>query len=448
MAQPKIHILGISGTFMAGIARLAQALGYRVTGSDLHCYPPMSTQLSAMGIEVFSDYDPIHLPKEPYTVLVGNVVTRGNPSFEYVLNRGIPYQSGPAWLFDNLLKERWVLAVAGTHGKTTTSSMLAWILSEAGMDPGFLIGGMPGNFEHSANLGAAPFFVIEADEYDTALFDKRSKFLHYRPRTLVYTGLEFDHIDIFKNIEAIQGQVHQLFRSMPSEAAIILPTNTKSLEAVVAQGCWTPRIYFGEAGEWTLKAESTDFSQFAIYHHDVYQGSLSWQLVGKHNANNALAALIAARHAGISPAHAIQALSRFLLPKRRLEVKAKEQQAIWIDDFAHHPTAIAVTLEALKSQNPENHLIAILAFDSHTMRSGYHKTDLLQALEKADQIIFYVNQPLHWDIQALQSSFLGKCMLAKSLSELKLAIENLKKTDKMNTIVAMSNKEALVDKLL
>jgi UDP-N-acetylmuramate: L-alanyl-gamma-D-glutamyl-meso-diaminopimelate ligase len=392
-----LHILGICGTFMGGIALLARALGHEVTGSDANVYPPMSTQLREAGIELMEGYDGSQLQPAPDVVVVGNAMKRGIPVVEQMLDRGLPYVSGPEWLRDNLLGGRWVLALAGTHGKTTASSMLAWILEDAGLDPGFLIGGIPSNFGISARLGSSPFFVVEADEYDTAFFDKRSKFVHYRPRTLVLNNLEFDHADIFDDLAMIQRQFHHLVRTVPGSGLIVHPVGEPALDRVLEMGCWTPTETTGDGGDWSARKEEPDGSRFRVLGPSGPVGTLQWDQTGAHNMQNALAAIAAARHAGVPPEHAIAALSRFAGVKRRMELRGEVAGVRVYDDFAHHPTAIATTLEGLRKRVGNQRIIAILEPRSNTMRMGVHKDALAASLEAADLVHLYAPTDLGWD---------------------------------------------------
>jgi UDP-N-acetylmuramate: L-alanyl-gamma-D-glutamyl-meso-diaminopimelate ligase len=399
-----IHILGICGTFMGGIALLAREMGYTVTGSDANVYPPMSTQLEAQGITLHEGYDPAQLDPAPDLVVVGNAMSRGNPAVEYVLERGLPYISGPQFLSDHILKDRWVLAVAGTHGKTTTSSMLAWILEYAKLTPGFLIGGVPANFGISARLGNAPFFVVEADEYDTAFFDKRSKFVHYKPRTLILNNLEFDHADIFENLDAIKKQFHHLVRIVPGNGLIIPPVDDPNLADVLNMGSWTPLEYFDTAGVenpetklWNARDMKDDGSAFAVYWGDEHVGDVNWNLLGMHNVHNALAAVAAARHAGVIAHEAVAALNEFKSVKRRMEVRGVVNDITVYDDFAHHPTAINLTLEGLRNKVGEARIIAILEPRSNTMRMGVHADTLAPSLQAADEVLLYNPPDLGWD---------------------------------------------------
>jgi len=383
----RLHILGICGTFMSGVAVLAKQSGHTVTGSDMNVYPPMSTQLLEQGIQLVEGYDPKHIEKDIDCVIVGNVIKRGNPAMEYILNNNIPYLSGPQWLAENILKNRWVLAVAGTHGKTTTTSLLTWLLEQAGLHPGFLIGGVPENFGVSARLGNAPYFVIEADEYDSAFFDKRAKFLHYRPKTAILNNLEFDHADIYPNLEAIKQQFHFLVRTIPGNGCIVRHHQDHNLKSVLDMGCWTPVVSFGQEGEWRAELHAKDGSEFTVYHQEKKVGKVAWKLLGNHNVENALAALAAAHHAGAAPEVTIPALASFKNVKRRLEVKGRAKGIVVYDDFAHHPTAIATTLAGLRAKIGNARIVAVLEFGSYTMRAGVHKERMQEALDTADIVI-------------------------------------------------------------
>jgi len=397
-----IHILGICGTFMGGIALIARQLGHTVSGSDLNVYPPMSTQLESQGIKLHEGYDPLILQQENADlVVIGNAMSRGNPSVEFILDRGLAYTSGPEWLADYALKDRWVLAVAGTHGKTSTASMLAWILEYAKMAPGFLIGGIPENFGISARITDSAFFVVEADEYDTAFFDKRSKFVHYHPRTVVLNNLEYDHVDIFPSIEAIKTQFHHLVRIIPGNGLIIHPSKYKAIEDVLEMGCWTPCETIGE-GQWQTEAIIDDYSQFEVLLQTAVgltrYGTLSWELIGKHNMMNALAAIAAARHAGVPAAVSVEALTSFKSVKRRMELRGVIADITVYDDFAHHPTAIATTLEALRAKVGNKRIIAVTDLRSNTMRSGLHKDTIMPALVKSDINLIHKPKGAHWTL--------------------------------------------------
>jgi UDP-N-acetylmuramate: L-alanyl-gamma-D-glutamyl-meso-diaminopimelate ligase len=418
-----VHILGICGTFMGGIAAIARAAGHRVTGSDRNVYPPMSTQLEAMGIEVIQGFEAEQLDPAPDVVVVGNVMTRGQPVIEALLEMGIPYASGPEWLSREVLKDRWVLAVAGTHGKTTTSSLLAWILEDAGLAPGFLIGGVPANFDTSARLGNEPFFVIEADEYDTAFFDKRAKFVHYRPRTVILNNLEYDHADIYPDVESIQRQFHHLVRIVPGSGRIIWNASDARLEQTLAMGCWTPCEGFArsEAGArdalWTArptggvdvrpKGGIDDFSEFEVLEGGQPRGIVRWQLIGAHNMENALAAIAAARHAGVTVEHAIEALGSFKGIARRMQVRGEVNGVRVYDDFAHHPTAIATTVDGLRRRVGSARIIAVLEPRSNTMKMGVHQNTLGPSLLGADEVWLFTPPDLGWDVGPIVAS-LGK----------------------------------------
>lgn len=395
-----IHILGVCGTFMGGIALLARAMGHQVSGSDANVYPPMSTQLEEAGITLMEGYDPAHLQPAPDQVVVGNAMSRGNPAVEYVLDEGLAYTSGPQWLAEHVLQNRWVLAVAGTHGKTSTASLLAWILEQAGLSPGFLIGGIPRNFGVSARLGDEPFFVVEADEYDTAFFDKRSKFIHYRPRTLILNNLEYDHADIFDDLGMIQRQFHHLVRTVPGSGLIVVPALDQPLEQVLEMGCWTTLERFSAdspGAHWRAENASPDGRGFDVAYQDTNFGSVHWELSGTHNLNNALAAVAAARHAGVPPKAAVEALSGFRNAKRRMELIGEVGGVRVFDDFAHHPTAIETTLQGLRAQVPESRIIAILEPRSNTMRMGVHGERLPASLKTADRVLIFSPPGLEWN---------------------------------------------------
>jgi UDP-N-acetylmuramate: L-alanyl-gamma-D-glutamyl-meso-diaminopimelate ligase len=391
-----VHILGICGSFMGGIAAIAKSLGHKVTGSDKNVYPPMSTQLEALGIELTEGYCESQFDPVPDMVVIGNAMSRGNPAVEYVLNRNLPYTSGPQWLLDNLLKDRWVIGLSGTHGKTTTSSMVAWILEHAGLNPGYLIGGVPENFGVSARVGESPFFVIEADEYDSAFFDKRSKFVHYRPKTLVINNLEFDHADIFADLGAIQTQFHHLVRMVPENGLILTPNGTPAIEDMLKKGCWSSRQSLGK--EWHAELLKKDGSEFNVLHNGVIAGRVTWALVGQHNVDNALMAIAAAHHAGVTLPDAIDALSFFKNVKRRMEVKGEVNNITLYDDFAHHPTAIATTLDGLRKKVGNARILAVLEPRSNTMKMGVHKDTLANSWQKADEVYLYEPEGMDWSL--------------------------------------------------
>ena len=398
-----VHILGICGTFMGGIAALARAAGHRVTGSDQNVYPPMSTQLAALGIELIEGYGAEQLALDPDVFIIGNAMTRGMPVIEAVLDRALPYVSGPEWLATQLLRERWVLAVAGTHGKTSTSSMLAWILESAGLAPGFLIGGVPQNFALSARLGAAPYFVIEADEYDTAFFDKRAKFVHYSPRTLILNNLEYDHADIYPDVGAIQRQFHHLVRIVPGGGRIVWNAADALLRDTLQMGCWTPLEGFAREARpealWSARPVHgvRDFSRFEVLEGGQPRGTVHWSLIGAHNVENALAAIAAARHVGVEVPQALDALQAFQGIARRLQLHGEVNGIRVYDDFAHHPTSIASTIDGLRGSVGAARIIAVLEPRSHTMRMGVHRLTLAPALAAADQVWLYSAPDLGWD---------------------------------------------------
>ncbi|KON81080.1 UDP-N-acetylmuramate:L-alanyl-gamma-D-glutamyl-meso-diaminopimelate ligase [Azoarcus sp. PA01] len=391
-----IHILGICGTFMGGVALLARTAGHTVTGCDANVYPPMSTQLEAQGIGLTEGYDAAQLDLAPDLYVVGNAVSRGNPLLEAILDRGLPYVSGPQWLAEHVLQGRWVLAVAGTHGKTTTTSMLAWMLEDAGLEPGFLVGGVPGNFGVSARLTDSPFFVIEADEYDTAFCDKRSKFVHYRPRSAILNNLEFDHADIFGDLAAIETQFHHLLRTIPASGRIIANADEESLKRVVGRGCWSELEWFGAGAQWSAAA-GADEGEAVFCLRDEIVGSVAMPMSGSHNRSNALAAIAAARHVGVTPAQAIASLAGFQGIKRRMEVRGKVRGITVYDDFAHHPTAIALTVEGLRRREPAGRILAVLEPRSNTMKLGVMKDRLPQSLAQADRVYCYAHG-LGWDV--------------------------------------------------
>ena len=418
-----IHILGICGTFMGGIAQLARASGHRVTGCDAGVYPPMSTQLEASGIALIEGYDAGQTALAPDCFVIGNTISRGNPLLEAILDQGLPYVSGPQWLAEHVLNGRWVLAVAGTHGKTTTSSMLAWILEDAGLSPGFLIGGVPMNFDISARLHGdqadSPFFVIEADEYDTAFCDKRSKFIHYRPRTAVLNNLEFDHADIFADLAAIETQFHHLVRTLPSNGLIVSNATEASLERVLARGCWTPVERFNETKGWRVVGDDAT-GDLRLMCGEVVLAQTCWDLTGEHNRTNALAALLAARHAGVPLERGMDALSRFRNVKRRMELRGRVRDVSVYDDFAHHPTAIATTLAGLRRKiagQAEARILAVLEPRSNTMKLGVMKAQLPASLSDADRVYCYAAN-LGWNAAEALAPLGEKAMIGDDLDAL------------------------------
>jgi UDP-N-acetylmuramate: L-alanyl-gamma-D-glutamyl-meso-diaminopimelate ligase len=434
-----IHILGICGTFMGGIAAIAKEAGHTVSGCDANVYPPMSDQLRALGIDLIEGFSPDQLSLKPDLWVIGNVVSRGNPLMEAILDVGQPYISGPQWLAEEVLKDKWVLAVAGTHGKTTTASMLAWLLEANGYNPGFLIGGIPGNFGVSARLGG-DFFVIEADEYDTAFFDKRSKFVHYRPRTAVLNNLEFDHADIFADLAAIETQFHHLVRTVPGKGRLIVNGAAPALERVIARGAWSEQETFGEAGKdaWRLDdlQEAVDASQFKV-HFAGASVECSLALAGKHNRLNAVAAIAAARHIGLTPELSAKALASFEGVKRRLEVRGVEGGVTVIDDFAHHPTAIETTIAGLRARvGKDKRVLAVLEPRSNTMKMGAVKDQLAPSLEGADQV-FCFEGGLGWDTAVALAPLGAKSNSYSDLGVMIQAILSEAKTS--DVILVMSN---------
>ncbi len=439
-----IHILGICGTFMGGIAVLAKQAGHKVTGCDANVYPPMSTQLEAQGVELIEGFSPEQARLNPDIYVIGNVVSRGNPLMEEILNRGLPYISGPQWLAENVLQGKWVLAVAGTHGKTTTSSMLAWILEYAGLAPGFLIGGVPENFGVSARLpqtpaqdakSTSPFFVIEADEYDTAFFDKRSKFVHYRPRTAVLNNLEFDHADIFEDLGAIEKQFHHLVRTVPQQGLVVANGKEASLQRVIDKGCWTPVEKFGTDDDWQATNAHGDGS-FDVIYKGKSQGRVAWGLLGEHNRMNALASIAAARHAGVSVDVSIAALTEFRNVKRRMELRGAVNSISVYDDFAHHPTAIKTTVAGLRGKVGSARILAVLEPRSNTMKLGIMKSALSASLKDAD-LVFCYQANLGWDAKEALAPISAKTQVHDNLEQLVEAIVQAAKAG--DHVLVMSN---------
>ncbi|MCL9780503.1 UDP-N-acetylmuramate:L-alanyl-gamma-D-glutamyl-meso-diaminopimelate ligase [Vibrio sp. S4M6] len=432
-----IHILGICGTFMGGAAVLARQLGHKVTGSDTNVYPPMSTLLESQGIEIIQGFDPSQLSPEPDLVVIGNALSRGNPCVEHVLNSTMRYTSGPQWLQEFLLKDRWVLAIAGTHGKTTTSSMLAWILEYCGYKPGFLVGGVLGNFGLSARLGESMFFVVEADEYDSAFFDKRSKFVHYHPRTLVINNLEFDHADIFDDLEAIKRQFHHLVRTVPSNGLILSPSGDAAVEDVLERGCWTDTETAGNSEGWSTENIHKDGSRFKVFYRGDWVGEVEWELVGQHNVANALMAIGAARHVGVTPDLACEALAKFINTKRRLELLGEYNGISLYDDFAHHPTAIELTLAGLRNKVGESKIIAVLEPRSATMKRGVHKAVLASSLEKADTVYLYQPDNIDWSMEDIATRCQQSAFVSGQIDELVAKISS--EAQPGDHILVMSN---------
>lgn len=433
-----IHILGIGGTFMGGLAQIARQMGFQVTGQDNPLYPPMSDQLAALGIELVAMDDCAFIQQQPDCVLVGNVMKRGMPAIEALLESQLTYVSGPQWLHEVVLKDKWVLAVSGTHGKTTTSSMLAWILEDAQLSPGFLIGGVPSNFGVSARWSHdSPFFVVESDEYDSAFFDKRAKLVHYCPRTWVINNLEFDHADIYDNLAQIQKQFHHGMRLVPASGLVITPSQSDAIETLLAQGCWSSVAQHGADAsiEWSWKLLSADASHFAVLHHGQIVGEIRWSLLGEFNIRNALSAIIAAQHAGVPVAVACEALAQFKGVARRLTLLADRNEIRIFEDFAHHPTAIQVTLTGLAQRYAGQRLIAVLEPRSNTMRIGAFKDQLATALAKAD-IVFMYQHP-DWDWQIPIESFCQPVVIAHDYDDLLTQVLNHVQSG--DVVVCMSN---------
>ena len=419
----RLHILGICGTFMGGVAALARELGEQVEGSDANVYPPMSTQLESLGIELMQGYSAAHLQPTPDLVVVGNAMTRGNPAIEYMLDEQLRYVSGPQWLGETVLTGREVLAVAGTHGKTTTTSLLAHLLESVGLAPGFLIGGVPGNFDVSARLGQGKPFVIEADEYDSAFFDKRSKFVHYRPRVAILNNLEYDHADIFPDVAAIQRQFHHLVRTVPGNGRLIVNAHDHYLAQVLAMGCWTPVETFGiGAGDWRAELIEADGSAFRVYRGEALLGEVRWSLLGHHSVMNALAALAAAGAAGADPLALLPAFATFQSVKRRMELVGDVNGVRVYDDFAHHPTAIATTLAGLRANVGKARILVALEPRSNSMRLGAHADGLAPSLADADAVVFLHRPELPWDAQRVTDALQGRGATAPTVDALITAL--------------------------
>ena len=443
-----LHILGICGTFMGGIAAIARAAGHRVTGCDANVYPPMSTQLEAQGIELIEGFGVDQISIKPDLFIIGNVVSRGNPLMEAILEAGLPYQSGPQWLGEQVLQGKHVLAVAGTHGKTTTTAMLTWILEANGYQPGYLIGGVPNNFDVSARLGekakdGKEYFTIEADEYDTAFFDKRSKFVHYRPRTAILNNLEFDHADIFADLAAIETQFHHLVRTVPKSGCLVVNNQEESLQRVIARGCWSGIERFGQGGNWTLTDTMND--GFNVLQAGKVVAEVNWapnaSVAGRHNQMNALAAIVAAHHIGIDPKDSAQALASFKNVKRRLEVIGTAQGITIYDDFAHHPTAITTTVDGLRRRIGKGRLLAVLEPRSNTMKLGVMKSQLPECLKDADLVFGYGakegKDALGWDLSESLLPLGQKAKAFNNLEQLVQAVVSSAQTG--DHILVMSN---------
>lgn len=433
-----IHILGICGTFMGSLAQLAKTLGHEVSGSDANIYPPMSTQLKQSKVNLTEGYSDLsQFTPTPDIVVIGNALSRGNPAVEYVLTNNLKYTSGPQWLHDHLLQDKWTLAVAGTHGKTSTSSMLAWILEYAEMKPGFLIGGIPNNFNVSARIGGSKFFVVEADEYDTAFFDKRSKFVHYSPQTVILNNLEFDHADIFKDIAAIQVQFHNLIRTVPNTGLLIAPSDDLNISEVIDQGCWSNLEYTGKEKDWNLEFIDKSSSTFSILHKGEVKGSVSWTQTGDHNARNGLAAIAAANHIGVEPELACKALCNFLGVKRRMEKIFEVDGVTVYDDFAHHPTAINATLEGLRASIGNEKIVAVIEPRSNTMKIGTHKNEIIEAIKLADEVLWYEPEEIGWSMQDTFDQSATKTHIFCDIDQ--LTLKTSKSISGSTHIVIMSN---------
>ncbi len=434
-----LHILGICGTFMGGVAALARERGIAVEGSDQSVYPPMSTQLEALGIALKAGYRPEHLGAGVTEVVIGNALSRGNPAVEAVLDRGLAYTSGAQWLAENVLPGRTVLAVAGTHGKTTTTSLLAFLIDRLGGAPGFLIGGVPADFEASARLGSGECFVVEADEYDTAFFDKRSKFVHYRPKIAILNNLEFDHADIFPDLVAIERQFHHLVRTVPGSGRLLVNAEDENLARVLAQGCWTPVETFGidAPADWQARLDAPDGSTFTVLRRGEVLGQVCWSMAGRHSVMNALAALAATAAAGFDPRAALALFAQFRGARRRLERLAETATLRVYDDFAHHPTAIRTTLDGLRARHPQGRLVAVLEPRSNSMRLGAHADALAPSLDPADAVVFLARPELPWDARRVIGALRGEGHAEADVEALLARLAALVRPG--DTVVFMSN---------
>ena len=433
-----IHILGVCGTFMGGLAQIAKQLGHEVTGSDQNTYPPMSDELIKLGIDVMNGYEAEHLKSSPDLILVGNTLSRGNPAIEYMLNQRLPYMSGPEWLYREVLYNKHVLAVSGTHGKTTTTTILSWILEYSELNPSFLIGGVAENFGKSASYTDSEYFVIEADEYDTAFFDKRSKFVHYHPNTLIINNIEYDHADIFHDLAAIRAEFHNLVRTLPETAKIIYPQGDNEVETVLNMGCWASlETFLGVGSDWAITDASRDYCDFSIINSGNEVGKVSWPVIGEHNAFNALAAIIAAKNIGVSVEKACTALSEFKSVKRRLECIYDSNDICIYDDFAHHPTAIRKSLQAIKSCSENGRIIAIMEPRSNTMRMGVHADTLSAAFADADQVFLYQAKNLEWNIAEYMNELGNRCKVFVDVDKIVELVSS--EVQPQDHIVIMSN---------
>ncbi|AAU38221.1 UDP-N-acetylmuramate:L-alanyl-gamma-D-glutamyl-meso-diaminopimelate ligase [[Mannheimia] succiniciproducens] len=433
-----IHILGVCGTFMGGLAIIAKQMGYRVTGSDTNVYPPMSTFLQEHNIEIIPHFEVSQLQPAPDMVIIGNAMKRGNPCVEYVLENRLPYMSGPQWLHDNLLCNRWVLAVSGTHGKTTTTGMLTWILEQNGLNPGFLIGGIAGNFGMSSRFTDSPYFVIEADEYDTAFFDKRSKFVHYNPKTLIINNIGFDHADIFDDLKAIQRQFHHMIRTIPASGRILSVATEQSVKETLDMGCWSEKQFLGKEQEWNAERITNDCSRFAVFHLGEKVAEVHWDIVGQHNMHNALMAIAAAYHAGVKIEDACRALATFVNAKRRLEVKGEVGGVTVYDDFAHHPAEIQATLTALRDKVGGGvRILAVLEPRSNTMKMGVHKDEIAPALVRSDYVFLLQPDNIPWEVVEIANKCVQPTKWTADLDKLvDFVVQEAQPTDH---ILVMSN---------
>jgi UDP-N-acetylmuramate: L-alanyl-gamma-D-glutamyl-meso-diaminopimelate ligase len=447
-----VHILGIAGTFMGGLAAIAKAAGFRVTGSDLNVYPPMSTQLEALGIELVQGYGAEQLDLQPDIVVVGNALSRGSPVIESMLDRGMAYASGPQWLAEHVLRDKHVIAVAGTHGKTTTTAMLTWILEDAGLAPGFLIGGVPSNFNSTARLGGGRFFVIEADEYDTAFFDKRAKFVHYRPRTAILNNLEYDHADIYPDVASIRRAFNQLLRTVPGAGRLIVNGEDAQLAATLSMGCWTPCETFALAkteADWSARiAPGSAAGKFEVLNRASVVAEVSWPLLGEHNVMNALAAIAAARHVGVAPEHAAKSLAGFSGVKRRMEIRGVIGDITVYDDFAHHPTAIETTLRGLRARVGGARIVAVLEPRSNTMKLGVHREQLAPALNLADRAWFLDSPDLGWELPPAVAALGSRASFAPSVDALVKGIADDSRSGDHILVMSNGGFGGLHDKLL
>lgn len=437
----RIQILGACGKFMSGLALMAKQLGHEVSGIDKNIHSELAQQLIDVGIPLKEGYEAELLDREADCVVVGNVMSRGYPIVEALLDSGLPYTSGPQWLADHVLASRWVIAVSGTHGKTTTTSMVSWILEKAGLNPGFLVGGVPHNFGVTARLTESQFFVIEADEYDSAFFDKRPKFIHYRPKTLIVNNIEFDHADIYENVEAIKKQFHFLFRTIPSQGQIILNARDHNCVDVQVRGCWSTVVRFGgQNADWQAHEVAADASQFKIYHHDKLVGNVKWSLIGHHNVDNALAAVAAAVHAGVEPKTAVAALSSFEGVARRMHFRGEVSGIKIYDDFAHHPTAIKTTLAGVRANLGSTRLFTVVDFGSYTMRTGHHQQTLSSVFNDVDGAFFLAPSTVEWDVAALASSV--DCPATVCVNLTALVDEVRKKLTSGDVLLVLSNQDS------